>query len=280
MEQRSELPRTPIRSVLKALDIIASFSQQEPVLSLSDISDRLKLPKATTYNLLATLRSRNYIERTDDGRYCLGPAIVPLTQCVRVNVHVRDRAAPLLRELAHRLLETVYLIVPDGDYALYIYGIESAHRLLARTAVGDRVPMHCTAVGKAYLANLSRADVEALIGRTGMPRFTPYTITNIADLHADLALTRERGYALDRQEHELRTYCIGASIYNDGGRSIAACSVSGSDPEIIGSRLPLLTQLVVKCADDISRRMGYVAEHASVVPVTSGESAIMSSLSQ
>lgn len=273
MEQQSEIPRAPILSLLKALDIIAAFTPQDPVLSLAEISERLSLPKATTYNILATLRSRAYIEKTDDGRYSLGRGVIPLTQCVRVNVQVRDRAAPLLRALAQEIHESVYLTVPDGDYALYIYGVESAHRLLARTAVGDRVYLHCTAVGKAYLASLSREAVEAIAGRVGLTRFTSHTLTTLPDLYAELALTRERGYSLDQQEHELHTFCVGAGICDDSGRVIAACSTSGSDPEIVGARLPALSSLVAGCADDISRRMGYVAPRASVLSLRAAEQA-------
>lgn len=180
----------PILSLLKALDIIAVFSPEEPVLALAEISKRLELPKTTVYNLLATLHSRGYIEQMEDGRYCLGRAILPLTQCVRVNVQVRDRAAPLLRTLAQETHESVYLTVRHNDYGLYIYGVESAKRLLARTAVGDLTPMHYTSVGKAYLARLSREEVEAIVERIGLPGATVYTITNLADLHADLARTR------------------------------------------------------------------------------------------
>jgi DNA-binding IclR family transcriptional regulator len=276
MEHQSELRRQPILSLLKALDIVAAFTPVEPVLSLADISDRLHLPKATTYNLLATLRSRGYVEKADDGRYCLGRAIIPLTQCVRVNVQIRDRASPLLRSLAQDIHETVYLSVPDGCYCLYIYGVESAKRLLARTAVGDRVHMHCTAAGKAYLAHLPADDVVSLVSSAGMPRFTAHTITDIPALQAELELTRQRGFSLDQEEHEMHTYCLGAAIHSDTGRAIAACSVSGSDPEMLTGRLADLSTKISQCADEISRRMGYVPSRqselsqASVQPPTDG----------
>jgi DNA-binding IclR family transcriptional regulator len=151
---------------------------------------------------------------------------------------------------------------------LYIYGVESAHRLLARTAVGDLAPLHCTAVGKAYLACLSNDEVEIIARRAGLAAFTPYTITTIDDLLADLAHTRERGFSMDQQEHELRTYCIGAAIRDDSDRPIASCSLSGADPDILGARLAELASLIITCADDISRRMGYVAQRPSTVPVS------------
>ena len=102
----------------------------------------MELPKSTTHNLLNTLASRRYVEKREDGRYALGPAIIALTQAVRINVELRDVAAPLLRALAEACRESVYLTVLDGDCALYIYAVESSDRLRARSAVGDRVHLH------------------------------------------------------------------------------------------------------------------------------------------
>lgn len=127
-----------IKSVAKAVEILMLFSPEEPRLSLAEIARRSGLPKATVHSLLATLVHYGLVERTDDGRYALGTALIPLTQAVRVNVELRDRAAPLLRELADATRESVYLTVRDGDFALYIYAVESPRRLLARTAYGCR----------------------------------------------------------------------------------------------------------------------------------------------
>src|SRR5690606_5819118 len=156
--------------------------------------------------------------------------IIALTHAVRINVELRDLAAPLLRTLAEYAHESVYLAVLDGDYMLYIYAVESSDRLRARTAVGDRVLPHCTAVGKAVLSQLPRDEVEALIDRTGLPRYTEATITDRATLYQVLAETAARGYALDHGEHEENYHCVAAPIFNRRGRAIAACSISGRNP--------------------------------------------------
>jgi len=168
-----------INSILKAIDIMTLFSTTEPRLSLGEISKRLGIPKSTAHHLLATLLSRGFIEKVDGDQYALGTAIMALTQAVRVNVELRDRAAPLLRELADTSRESAYLTVRDGDYCLYIYAVESPHRLLARTAVGDRAHMHCTSVGKAILAFLPTDEVREIVARTGLPAFTNATITDV-----------------------------------------------------------------------------------------------------
>ena len=253
-----------INSVLKAIDILQAFSPSEPRLTLAEIAGRLGMPKSTTHNLLATLLSCGFVEKVDADRYALGTAVVALTQAVRVNVELRDRAAPLLRELADQCRESVYLTVLDGDYALYIYAVESPNRLMARTAVGDRAHLHCTSVGKAMLAYLPAEEVEAIVKRVGLPAASERTITRLDDLREELAATRARGFAIDNQEHELHTFCIGAPIFDASGRVIAACSISGADPEIVGRRLPELSQRVREVAQEASRRMGFVPSRQAV----------------
>jgi DNA-binding IclR family transcriptional regulator len=226
----------------------------------------LDLPKSTAHNLLGTLASHGFIERVDGNLYALGTAIISLTQSVRVNVELRDRAAPLLRELADQSRESVYLTVPDADRALYIYAVESPHRLLARTAVGDRVPLHCTSVGKAILSALPEQAVKDIVSRIGLPSFTPATITDLDALLADLSEIRTRGYAVDNGEHETGTCCLGAPVLDTSGHVIGACSVSGTDCEIVTVRQEELSTLVVKVSREISRRMGYVPSRPSALP--------------
>jgi DNA-binding IclR family transcriptional regulator len=232
---------------------------------LAQISKRMGLPKSTAHNLLSTLQSRGFIEKVDGDHYALGTAVIRLTQMARVNIELRDRAAPLLREMADTCRESVYLTVREGDDILYIYALESPRRLLARTAVGDLVPLHCTAAGKAILAYLPNEEITAYTRRTGLPVFTPATLSDLSALRADMESTRARIYSLDCQEHEVGTYCVGVPIFDGLGRLVASCSISGTDPEIAGERLEELATLIKYTAQEISRRMGYVPASPSHV---------------
>jgi DNA-binding IclR family transcriptional regulator len=247
-----------INSVIKAVAILKLFNMNEPRLSLTDISQRLRLPKSTAHNFLNTLLACGLIEKVDDKHYALGTEVVALTQGVRVNVEIRDRAAPLLRDLADTCHESAYLAVFDHDRCLYIYGVESPRRLLARTATGDRSPLHCTALGKAILAFLPSKEMEATIERVELSRFTDATIVDLEALRQELLQIRASGYSLDRAEHERGTYCIGAPIFNERGMVIGGCSISGTDPAIIRDRLASLAPAVMNTGLEISRRMGYV----------------------
>ena len=249
---------TQIRSVHKAVNILKLFSPDEPRLALTEISKRLGLGKSTAHNLLNTLVQAGLIEKLDDGVYALGPEVIALSQGVRINVELRDLAAPLLRRLAEVAKESVYLAVFDRVRVLYIYAIESPDRLRARSAVGDRALLHCTAVGKAILSMLSPQEVDAIVHEMGQPAYTATTITERGALDVELARIRQQGYSTDHSEHEANYYCIGAPILDRRGRVIGACSLSGTSPAILQDRLADLSVRVVNTAQEISRYMGYI----------------------
>lgn len=252
-----------IQSVLKALDVMHVFSSTEPRLTLAEISNRLNIPKSTTHNLLNTLVSRGFIEKADSDHYALGTGLIPLIQAVRVNAEIRDRAAPLLREMADAAKETVYFAVFEGDHILYLYAVETKGRLMARTAVGQRSPMHCTGVGKAVLSALPTDRVDKIISDRGLPAYTENTITDSVKLHEELAICNGRGFAFDRQEHEIGTFCLGAAVRDASNQVIGGCSISGTDPEIIRQRSSQLSSLLFYTAQEISRQLGYIPKRPS-----------------
>ena len=238
------------------------FSASRSRLTLAEVSHELDIPKSTAHNLLNTLASEGFIEKVERDQYALGTALLPLTQAIRANVEIRDVAAPLLRELADKSCATTYLTIRDGDYSLYIYAIESPQRLLARSAVGDRAHMHCTAVGKAILAYLDDEELAGIIERVGLPSFTENTITESDVLARHLEDIRNRGYSVDQGEHETGTYCLGAPIFDSSGSILGACSISGLDAHITNEQRTDLARLVVDTAQKISRHMGYVPSRA------------------
>lgn len=246
-----------INSVIKASRILEAFTPERPRLTLAQLAEASGYPKTTLYTLAATLVHTGFLERVSD-MYALGKGVVRLSQAVRVNVEIRDRAAPILRELADATHESVYLTVPDGSWVLYVYAIESSHRLQARSAIGDRAHFHSTAVGKAMLAFMTEDERERIMSDVGLPAQTTTTITDGEALAQELATIRSQGFSIDHSENEPNTFCIGAPIFDHAGSAIGACSVSGNSDELITTHLERTSRIVCDAADQISRRMGYV----------------------
>ena len=246
-----------INSILKAVELLRAFSPEHPRRSLAELTAITGYPKTTIYTIAATLVHAGFLEKVGE-HYAVGRALIQLGPSVRLNAELRDRAAPILRKLAERNRESVYLAVPDGDKILYVYAIESSHRLAARSAIGAREHYHTTGVGKAILAFMDESERAAIVDSTGLPQATESSITEKSTLDLELAVVAEHGIAFDRCENEPYSYCVAAPIFDHRSTVMAACSVSDNSETLLTERLGETVQAVVAAADQISRRMGYV----------------------
>ncbi|MDA8217282.1 MAG: IclR family transcriptional regulator [Dehalococcoidales bacterium] len=259
-KDESDRPGPLIKSVAKALRMLDLFTPAQPLWTLTEISRALGIPHSTAFALLATLAAHGLIDRDGDGKYFLGVRAMRLTPGILLNVELRDRGAPFLRALADRTHLTVNLAAHDGNGITYLYSIETPQRVLTRTVLGHTAPHYCTAVGKAILAFLPEGVASRIVEECPLARCTSTTITDSLRLREELALIRQRGYAVDRGERNEGERCIGMPIRNRSGWAVAACSVSGSVSSIGEEDIPRLAQEVAATADVLSRLVGFVPE--------------------
>lgn len=120
-------------------------------------------------------------------------------------IDLRERAHPLLGELSREAGETVFMGILDAFELVYIDHVDSLdHGLRMTPQIGRRQDAHTTALGKVLLANLSPQQREEFLATGPFPRRTENSITNPEDLRKELERVRLRGYALDRQDSEMR----------------------------------------------------------------------------
>ena len=175
-------------------------------------------------------------------------------------LRLREVTLPYLRALRDRLNETVHLAALDEQEmsALYLHklGTEKPTPMISRA--GARVPLCCTAVGKALLAFDPPQKVETWIREHGLTRYTDATITDPDAFMAELANIRQTGFGLDREEHEEGIRCIAAPIYDASGKVVAAVSVAGPSDRMPDdlAQSPMRTE-VVNTAMIISHALGY-----------------------
>ena len=248
----------PIKSLAKVLLILECFSRDERGLGLAEIASRTRLPKATTHRLLAALKAIGFIEQPHDGdQYRLGMKLFELGSCVLANMELPREAQPFVDRLAALTGATVHLCVFDGAQAVLIDRRRDETQTRNTLTLLEGAPVHCTSVGKAMLAWQPDRVVERIV-RAGLTAFTANTITDGTLLAAELALIRERGWALDDGEHQPRLRCIAAPIRSGTGQVIAAISVSGADDLIAPAKDEANARLVRGIAGELSRRLGYV----------------------
>jgi DNA-binding IclR family transcriptional regulator len=131
--------------------------------------------------------------------------------------------------------------------------------------IGQRAPVHCTALGKALLAFQPEKELSRIINEIRLKSYTRNTITSKNKLIKKLRETRKRGYALDQREYEEDVECIGAPIRDHLGRVIAALSISGPQRKINTSHEKLFIRQVMKAAALISSKMGYMENPQSLL---------------
>jgi DNA-binding IclR family transcriptional regulator len=212
--------KSQVQVIARAATILRALEDENAGLSLGQIAQRVNLARSTVQRIVAALEAESLvIAATPNGRVRLGPAIMRLAASVRSDFIAAAR--PFLERLSAELRETVDLSVVKKDRLVFIDQVIAPQRLRTVSAVGETFPLHCTANGKAYLAQLSETAIEKLIGRTYEPR-TPSTITRIEALMEELAKVRaDNGVAFDREEHTLGICAAGVAMRDPLGNAVA-----------------------------------------------------------
>ena len=211
--------KSQVQVIARAATILRALEDENGGLSLGQIAQRVNLARSTVQRIVAALETEKLvIAATPNGRVRLGPTIMRLAASVRSDFIALAR--PFLERLSSELQETVDLSTVKKDHLVFIDQVIGSQRLRTVSAVGETFPLYCTANGKAYLAQLSDAAVEALLGRVYEPR-TPKTITRIEPLLAELRTVRRTGVAFDREEHTAGICAAGVALHDPLGNAVA-----------------------------------------------------------
>jgi len=250
-------PKYTIGVLTKALDLLDVLDDQ-PVLSLTELSRRAGVNKITAFRILANLEQRRYVERdTATGEYRLGVRLMQLGTRISDGIELRRVARPILESLRVEFDETVNLAVPNDSRVVYIDILQSARGLRMSASVGAHGELHSTSLGKAILAFGTAQELEAYLGRGRLSQKTANTIVGPAALKRELALTRERGYAVDDEENEIGARCVGAPVFDHRAAVAGAISVSGPVSRLTFDRVGVVALSLLAASQEISTRIGY-----------------------
>jgi DNA-binding IclR family transcriptional regulator len=270
MAQTSAIQPTLVKSADRVLDIFELLATVPDGLTISEISRKLGFARSSTHGLVHTLYSRGYLAQDDDRRFSLGVRLIQLGFNVADRLELRSVARLSLEKLVESTHDSALLVVPRRGELLYVDKVLSGIRdVRTDPRISMERPLHCTSLGKALLAALDDESVVELFDGKSLLGVTEFSITSVDELLADLALTRERMYSLDRQEAVIGVWCVGAPIRDHAGRLIAAISLSTIreffDPVTSGP-------LVSAAAVEISRAMGWMGDMSTLfIPVEGSE---------
>ena len=252
-------------SIERALSVLECLAQAKRGFSLSEIGRKLRIPKSSAHLILSTLERRGFLQKNaKTGRYCFGLQLVSLSRSALENLDMREEAKPFLRSLMQQSGFTVHMAVLERDEAVIIEKVEAPGLVKLASWIGRRLDVNCTGVGKALLAFLPDDELDYLLKTKEFARHNSRTIISKSALKRDLKLVRQSGYSLDNEEDEPGVCCIGAPVFDESGRAVAAISISGIASQIGTNRVPILARMVRRVAGSISARLGYIAQEVSV----------------
>lgn len=235
------------RSLARAFAVL-EFLAAHGSRRLSEIAAGVELAPPTALRMLRSLQDLGYASQ-DEGRWRLTGRLRCLMPDGGETAYVQRH----LDRLAAESGQTAFMVVPQGDEALYLQrALPPESALIATTRIGRRAPLYCTGVGKVLLAGRSDEAVERYLVQHRLKQLTPGTISTRNALRAAVARIREVGFGLDQEECEAGVFCVAVPVRDASGAVRAALSVSGARASFDERRLEPVVARLRECAEALS----------------------------
>ncbi len=248
-----------IESLLRGLQVLALFNRETQTLSLTEIKDAARLNKTTAFRIVSTLESAGYLERDPETkRYRPGLKVLQLGFTAITSLEFRQVARPYLQRLSQEMGRTVSLSVLDGMEVVYVDRVRNREVIGVVLGLGSRIPAHCASLGKSMLAFLPLDELSRRLDGADFQRYTPNTLTNRADLEADLERVRQLGYSVNDEEWIKGLRSTAAPILDNSGIAVGGVNISVSAAEFTREEIEhRFSPAVRTTAQQISHALGY-----------------------
>ncbi|MDN3520349.1 IclR family transcriptional regulator, partial [Halomonas ramblicola] len=208
---------TPTMRLLSLLEVIA---EKDQFFTLQGLVEETGLPKPTLHRMLQQLEATGMLQRDGDSRqYGPGVRLRRLAENLLLNNTVQGARHAVLQRLVEEVGESCNITALSGNEVLYLDRVETTAPLRFYLHPGSRVPVHCSASGKLFLAQMSPAQRKRLLAPVALERFTPNTLTDLDALEEEIGRVRQDGYAFDDEEFLPGLLCIAVLVPGHKGRS-------------------------------------------------------------
>lgn len=246
-----------IQSVGRAARILKALGSESARLGVTELGERLGLPKATVYGLLRTLEAYQFVEQDlETGKYRLGPALLQLGNAFLDNHELRARSLLWAESLASRAREAVHVGVLYNDTVLIVHHVFRPDNSVQILEVGASIPWHASALGKAIAAHLDAGHRRRLLDGP-LPRLTGRTVTDPAELEQQLTRVVHDGFAVEDQEAIVGEGGIAAPLFDHRGVAVGAIGLVGPVEHLLaGGPAASAVAAVKEAARGVSRELG------------------------
>ncbi|TYT62720.1 IclR family transcriptional regulator [Natrialba swarupiae] len=223
-----------IQAVDRAFDIVEALNELDGA-GVSELARHVELPKSTVHNHLDTLERAEYVVR-ENGTYRTSLKFLQISETARNQHALYEVGRSEVEHLAEKTGEISALMTEEHGRGVFVYRSRGSEAARIDTCIGDRVPIHCTALGKAILAFLPDDRRAAIIDQHELPAVNHNTITDRGRLEEDLETVRERKIAYDDEERLNGLRSVAAPILDGTDSVIGSISVAGPTHRMKGER--------------------------------------------
>ena len=214
---------TPTMRLFALLEVIA---QKNQYFSLQSLVDELGLPKPTLHRMLQQLEGAGMIQRDGDGRqYSIGMRLRRMAENLLLNDTVHGARHAILRQLVEEVGESCNITICSGDEVLYLDRVETVAPLRFYLHPGSRVPVHCSASGKLFLAQMTPSQRRRLLTSASLTQYTDKTLLTTEQVEDEIERVRRDGYAVDDEEFLPGLFCIAVLVPAAEGKSNMAVAI-------------------------------------------------------
>src|SRR5580700_1796051 len=214
-------------SVQKALAILGTFGGERRALSLAELAAGVGITLSSAQRCTHTLVRLGFLGRDVRARrWVLTPRALSLAHAYLSGHALLEQATTHLIDLNQASGESVSLSEPDGTDMVFIARFPSLRRFYIHMPVGRRLPMYCTASGRAYLSALPVSAAQRVVRRSRLRALTPHTLTDAGQIMRRIRAARAAGYAWSEQECYPGDLTIAAPVLGEDGLPLAAVNVS------------------------------------------------------
>ena len=214
-----------VQSFARGLSIVTCFDADHPVMTLSQISERVELSRASTRRFLLTLENLGYVSLK--GRnFQLTAKVLDLGYGYLSSLSLPEIAQPHLEVLASRVHESASASVLDGTDIVYIARVPIRRIMSVKINIGTRMPAHATSMGRVLLSGLSTPDLKTLVAKFEMLKYTSNTITSKSVLLQEINKVKNQGWSISDQELEFGLRSIAVPILNKSQEIVASINIS------------------------------------------------------
>jgi IclR family transcriptional regulator, acetate operon repressor len=223
----------PESSTLRAFAILELIATADTPPSLEALTRTSGLPKPTVYRILMLLIRGGLVQReVFKKRYTVGRRLSALSLAVQMCSPSRVQCHSILARLVEEIGETCNFTMLDGNEVVYLDRVETSANVRLHMEVGSRVPLHCTASGKLFLAHLAPGRVSSILGKGPLKRYTERTIIDVQALARELRRIRANGVSTDVGEYLPDSVCLAVPVIDPRGRLCAGIAVHGPAPRM------------------------------------------------